>query len=206
MSIKDYIEIVEAAKKIIETNSNYIFYPTETFGKGELLNGGECDKCTSDDLERLDRNSKNKEQSSSDWGNTQIVSNKIYHGNNINLLSEMAKSGEFQGKFNLIYIDPPFFTKANYHAVVNVGDENIKCLAYGDKWKNGKKEYLVKIAAGLMLMKEILAEDGLIWIHLDWHIVHYVKILMDEIFGENNFVNEIIWTYKSGGSSRRRFS
>lgn len=206
MSIKDYIEIIEAAKKVIEANSNHIFYPTEIFGKGELLNGGECDKCTSDDLERLDRNSKNKEQSSSDWGNTQIVSNKIYHGNNINLLSEMAKSGEFQGKFNLIYIDPPFFTKANYHAVVNVGDENIKHLAYGDKWKNGKKDYLVKIAAGLLLMKEILAEDGLIWIHLDWHIVHYVKILMDEIFGENNFVNEIIWTYKSGGSSRRRFS
>ena len=139
MSIKDYIEIIEAAKKVIEANSNHIFYPTEIFGKGELLNGGECDKCTSDDLERLDRNSKNKEQSSSDWGNTQIVSNKIYHGNNINLLSEMAKSGEFQGKFNLIYIDPPFFTKANYHAVVNVGDENIKHLAYGDKWKNGKK-------------------------------------------------------------------
>ena len=61
MSIKDYIEIIEAAKKVIEANSNHIFYPTEIFGKGELLNGGECDKCISDDLERLDRNSENKE-------------------------------------------------------------------------------------------------------------------------------------------------
>lgn len=60
MSIKDYIEIVEAAKKIIETNSNYIFYPTETFGKGELLNGEMCHKCTFDDVENLGRNSEKK--------------------------------------------------------------------------------------------------------------------------------------------------
>ncbi len=54
-------------------------------------------------------------------------------------------------------------------------------------------------------MKELLAEDGTIWVHLDWHAVHYVKIFMDEIFGEDNFVNEIIWHYKSGGSGKRHF-
>jgi hypothetical protein len=55
-------------------------------------------------------------------------------------------------------------------------------------------------------MRELLADTGTFWIHLDWHVVHYVKVLLDEIFGKDNFVNEIIWQYKSGGSGRRRFS
>jgi hypothetical protein len=55
-------------------------------------------------------------------------------------------------------------------------------------------------------MKDLLAQDGSIWVHLDWHAVHYVKIIMDEVFGEKNFINEIIWQYKSGGVSKRRFA
>ena len=58
----------------------------------------------------------------------------------------------------------------------------------------------------LLMMKDLLAEKGSIWLHLDWHAVHYVKIIMDEIFGEENFINEIIWHYKSGGASKRRFA
>ena len=58
----------------------------------------------------------------------------------------------------------------------------------------------------LYLMRDLLADTGLIWSHLDWHVVHYAKIIMDEIFGEKNFVNEIIWNYKSGGTSKRHFS
>ncbi len=56
------------------------------------------------------------------------------------------------------------------------------------------------------LIKEILAEDGCFWVHLDWHVAHYAKILLDEVFGYENFVNEIIWNYKSGGSTNRRFA
>ncbi len=57
----------------------------------------------------------------------------------------------------------------------------------------------------LFYMRELLADDGLIWLHLDWHAVHYVRVMMDEIFGRDRFVNEIIWQYKSGGSSKAFF-
>ena len=110
------------------------------------------------------------------------------------------------GKIRLIYIDPPFFSKAEYDAVIQVAGKNVRHPAYKDKWHNGLYEYLRQLAARLMVMRELLADDGTIWLHLDWHVVHYARILMDEIFGERNFVNEIVWTYKSGGSSKKRFS
>ncbi len=113
---------------------------------------------------------------------------------------------QMAGKIQMIYIDPPFFSKSNYDAVVKAGDTNIKHLAYGDKWEKGLSEYLKMLAVRLYLMKDLLADDGLIWLHLDWHVVHYAKVIMDEVFGEKNFVNEIIWTYKSGGTSKKHFA
>lgn len=110
------------------------------------------------------------------------------------------------GKLKLIYLDPPFFSKADYDAVVKAGDENIRHKAYGDKWEKGFGEYLKMLTARLYLMKDLLADDGLLWLHLDWHAVHYAKVILDEIFGEKNFVNEIIWHYKSGGTGKRHFS
>ena len=62
------------------------------------------------------------------------------------------------------------------------------------------------LCARLFMMRDLLTEDGSIWVHLDWHVVHYVKILMDAIFGEKNFINEIVWLYKSGGTSKNHFS
>ena len=56
------------------------------------------------------------------------------------------------------------------------------------------------------MMRDLLADEGCLWVHLDWHIVHYVKVLLDEIFGQKNFINEIIWNYKSGGSSKRHYA
>ena len=110
------------------------------------------------------------------------------------------------GKIQMIYIDPPFFTKTDYDAVLKAGDVNIRHKAYGDKWENGLSEYLKMLTVRLYLMRDLLADTGLIWLHLDWHVVHYAKIIMDEIFGEKNFVNEIIWNYKSGGAGKRHFS
>ena len=116
------------------------------------------------------------------------------------------------GKINLIYIDPPFFSKAAYDAVINIKSSDgkkkcsVKYFAYDDIWRRDMTGYLKMLCQRLLLMKELLAEDGTIWVHLDWHAVHYVKIFMDEIFGEDNFVNEIIWHYKSGGSGKRHFS
>ena len=82
----------------------------------------------------------------------------------------------------------------------------MKQKAYSDTWEAGMEEYLKMLSVRLMLMRDLLSVDGSIFVHLDWHSVHYVKILMDEIFGERNFINEIIWHYKSGGASKKRFA
>jgi len=132
--------------------------------------------------------------------------NTLCYGDNIRFMKYLIEQENMKGKIKLIYIDPPFFSKTNYDAVVHVGNQNIKHPAYDDKWQQGLYDYLRQLTARLVLMKELLADDGLIWLHLDWHVVHYAKVLMDEIFGEKNFVNEIIWTYKSGGSSKKRFA
>jgi DNA modification methylase len=79
-------------------------------------------------------------------------------------------------------------------------------MAYDDHWKTGMEEYLKMLCVRFFLIKDLLSDEGCFWVHLDWHVVHYVKILMDEIFGEDNFVNEIIWNYKSGGTGKRNFS
>lgn len=156
------------------------------------------------------------------WENEESSSNpriskqgRVFKGDNILLMGRLAVEEEKNkdypwSNFNLIYMDPPFFSQADYYLSKNIkssakkGEKSEK--AYGDKWPKGRYEYLEMMTLRLIAAKELLSEEGLIWIHLDWHVVHYVKILMDEIFGEKNFVNEIIWQYKSGGSSKKRFS
>lgn len=139
-------------------------------------------------------------------------------GDNLSFMKYLLDGCDMRGRVKLIYIDPPFFSKANYEASLrmkaeNVGGEKqggeekkIKHLAYKDVWEQGMEEYLTMLTSRLMFMRELLADDGTIWVHLDWHSVHYVKILMDEIFGDTNFINEIIWQYKSGGSSKTHFA
>ena len=118
------------------------------------------------------------------------------------------------GKIKMVYIDPPFFSKANYDATIRIpaggekGDKelSIKHLAYEDVWERGLNQYLTMLTSRLFFIRELLAENGTLWVHLDWHASHYVRVLLDEIFGADHFVNEIIWTYKSGGSSKRHFA
>ncbi|MFR2965871.1 MAG: DNA methyltransferase [Anaerovoracaceae bacterium] len=73
-------------------------------------------------------------------------------------------------------------------------------------WHKDMAGYLTMLCKRLLMMRDLMAEDGTLWVHLDWHVVHYVKVLLDEIFGEENFINEIVWQYKSGGSSKRHFA
>ena len=133
------------------------------------------------------------------------LSNMLIRGDNKAVMKTLLEDG-YAGKIQMIYIDPPFFSKADYEAVAKAGENQIRHLAYEDKWSKGMSQYLKMLASRLYLMKDLLADDGLIWLHLDWHVVHYAKVIMDDIFGEKNFVNEIIWQYKSGGSSKRHFS
>lgn len=120
----------------------------------------------------------------------------------------LRDSAGMKGKLKMVYIDPPFFSKANYKATLSLSGEGrkVKHLAYEDVWERGMEDYLKMMATRLLFIKDLLAEDGTLWVHLDWHSVHYVKILLDDIFGDRNFINEIIWQYKSGGSSKKHFA
>lgn len=115
-----------------------------------------------------------------------------------------------RGKIDLIYIDPPYDSKADYRTKITLPNSDIEQkpnvleqFAYSDTWRDGTISYLQMIYPRLSLMRELLSERGSIYVHLDWHIGHYVKILMDSIFGRENFVNEIVWSYRSGGASQK---
>lgn len=118
----------------------------------------------------------------------------VVKGDNLELMRRLPA-----GSLQLVYIDPPFFSNANYQT-------SAKVEAYSDVWAGGLEEYLRMLAVRLFYIRELLSDEGSVWVHLDWHAVHYVKVMMDEIFGEENFVNEIVWKYKSGGSTKRRFA
>lgn len=125
--------------------------------------------------------------------------NKIFWGDNLQVMSHLLK--EYRGKIDLIYIDPPFDSKADYKRkieVKNVGktisdSSSFEEKQYGDIWTND--EYLQFMYERLILMRELLSEKGCIYVHCDWHKVHHLRCLLDEVFGSNNFVNEIVWHY-----------
>lgn len=139
---------------------------------------------------------------SGNFGDKDQYSGEVYCADNLEIMRSLARS-DFKGKFQMIYMDPPFYSGAKYFSRRSDGS---KKLAYSDVWGSGLLEYLEMIAKRILIAKELLSDDGLIWIHLDYRAVHYVKIIMDEIFGMENMVNEIVWGYRSGGASGRRFA
>jgi adenine-specific DNA-methyltransferase len=126
--------------------------------------------------------------------------NMLIWGDNKLVMASLLK--DFKGKIDLIYIDPPFDSKADYsHRMTIEGNEFtkepsvIERLAYKDTWTGGTDSYLDMLYPRLQLMKRLLAENGSIWLHLDEHIGHYAKVIMDEVFNDVNFINQIIWHY-----------
>ena len=135
--------------------------------------------------------------------------NKLYWGDNLQVMSHLLR--EYRGKVRLIYIDPPFDSKADYKKKIELRGTNAMSdvsafeeKQYTDIWIND--EYLQFIYERLILIRELLADDGSIYIHLDWHKVHYLRLTIDEIFGPTNFLNEIIWGYKTGGVGKSTFA
>lgn len=128
---------------------------------------------------------------------------------------------EFAGKVNLIYIDPPFDTGANFSftATIPQHDEDedgadisftkqpsvIEQKAYRDTWGRGLDSYLQWFYETAILLRELLAEDGSIYVHLDWHVGHYAKAVLDEVFGYENFRNEIVWKRSTAHSDSGKF-
>ena len=131
--------------------------------------------------------------------------NKLIWGDNLEVLHYLLKNSK--AKIDLIYIDPPFFTNSEFYHKVFIGTSNksFKKVAYNDKWNNGIDSYLNFMHERLFLMKELLSEKGSIYVHVDWHISHYIKLIMDEIFGLENFRNEIIWYYPAASAQTKRF-
>ena len=136
------------------------------------------------------------------FGGRDQYSGEVYCADNLEIMRSLATS-DFKGSFQMIYMDPPFYSGAKYFSRRSDGS---KKLAYSDVWSLGLLEYLEMIAKRIFIAKELLSDDGLIWIHLDYRAVHYVKIIMDEIFGMGNMLNEIVWGYRSGGASGKRFA
>ncbi|CAJ0820410.1 site-specific DNA-methyltransferase [Ralstonia holmesii] len=124
--------------------------------------------------------------------------NKIFWGDNLQVMSHLLK--EFRGKVDLIYIDPPFDSKIEYKKKIKVNKQSAESAytafeekQYTDVWTND--EYLQFIYERAILMRELLAEDGVFCLHCDWHKSHYLRALLDEIFGPGTFQNEIVWHY-----------
>ncbi len=138
--------------------------------------------------------------------------NMLALGDNIDFIAWLLAERGMAGTVQLVYLDPPFFSKADYGAEIKLSVKDgikvpaMKQPAYKDTWENGMEEYLTALAARLILIRELLSDEGCVWVHLDHHATHYVRVLLDEIFGEKNFVNEVIWTYKSGGATKRSFA
>ena len=144
--------------------------------------------------------------------------NRLVYGDNLltmqALLAGDPQTGlpSLRGKVDLIYIDPPFDSKADYRTAITLPHMKfsqkptvIEQFAYADTWEEGTISYLKMIYPRLILMKELLSEKGSIYVHLDWHVGHYVKILLDDIFGKQNFKNEIIWHYSDGTAPQGAF-
>tara|TARA_Y100000590_G_scaffold154082_1_gene177033 strand:- start:1385 stop:3442 length:2058 start_codon:yes stop_codon:yes gene_type:complete len=152
-----------------------------------------------------------KESKDEDWLNRMIFGDNLLVMQA--LLAGDSKTGltSMRGKIDLIYIDPPFDSKADYRKKIHLPSVDIEQepriieqFAYSDTWKNGTVSYLEMIVPRLILMKELLSEQGSIYVHIDWHVGHYVKIILDEIFGKDNFKNEIIWRRTTGGKTITR--
>ncbi len=129
--------------------------------------------------------------------------NMLVWGDNKLVMSSLLSNPAVAGKINLIYIDPPFFTGADFTVKTKVGDEDVEKepsiieeKAYRDTWAGGMASYLKYMHERLSLMKELLAENGSIYVHVDYRVAHYLKVMLDEIFGYDNLINEVVWHYR----------
>lgn len=135
--------------------------------------------------------------------------NELYWGDNLQVMSHLLK--KYRGRVNLIYIDPPFDSKADYKKTITLRGQKVENdhnsfeeKQYTDIWTND--EYLQFMYERLILCRELLADTGSIYLHCDWHQVHHLRHVLDELFGEKNFRNEVIWSYSTLGRPVDRFA
>lgn len=136
--------------------------------------------------------------------------NKVFWGDNLQVMSHLMK--EYRGKIDLVYIDPPFDSKADYKKKITIkgvgktenDPSSFEEKQYGDIWTND--EYLQFMYERLIIIRDLLSDTGALYLHCDYHKSHQLKLILDELFGQNNFRNEIIWSYSTLGRPNDRFA
>nr|MDA3790548.1 site-specific DNA-methyltransferase [Desulfobacula sp.] len=142
------------------------------------------------------------------WGDNKLILSSLKNG-------PMREEIEAQGGIKLIYIDPPFDVGADFSMDIEIGGETLtkkpnvlEEIAYRDTWGKGADSFISMIYERLVLMRDLLAEDGSIYVHCDWRVNSYIRLVLDEVFGAKNLKNEIIWRRKGGTAlgDMRQFS
>ena len=218
---RDLVKLIEEGKNLPE---KYRFLLFENSRQIELNWNGKSEEVTNIDLpfqiiEQVDEpRTENVKlaQGSFDFASgrqTAGWTNKLIWGDNKYILSSL-KNGpmrdeiENEGGIKLIYIDPPFDVGADFSMNVEVGENSyhkkpnvLEHIAYRDTWGLGKDSFLSMIYERLILMKDLLSEDGSIFVHCDTRVNYLLRSILDELFGKENYVNEIIWKRVSGGKN-----
>jgi DNA modification methylase len=139
--------------------------------------------------------------------------NKLIWGDNKLVMSSLLE--KFAGKIDLIYIDPPFATGADFNFTAQIGEGGLEVMkeqsiieekAYRDTWGKGLSSYLEMMYERLLLARDLLSPQGSIYIHCDQRVNSHLRLIMDEIFGPKNYLNELIWNYATGGASREHYA
>ncbi len=132
----------------------------------------------------------------------------LIEGENLGVMDSLLK--EYEGKIDLIYVDPPFLTGNSYRSRIGQGEDSRQpddwktTAGYPDTWRDGA-EYLNMLYPRLKLMHQLLSSRGSLYLHLDWHATAYARVLLDEIFGPDRFLNEIVWVYHGPSPIRSAF-
>jgi DNA modification methylase len=221
---RDIIKLIEQGKSLPE---RFRFLLFEDKREVELVwNGKSREVCTAvlpfQSLEHIDEPRQEKsatDELSFDTGGRQTKgwTNKLIWGDNKLILSSL-KSGalrkqiEDAGGLKLIYIDPPFDVGADFSMDIEIGGETfhkepnlLEQIAYRDTWGRGADSFISMIYERLILMRDLLHPEGSIYVHCDWRVQGFVRLVLDEVFGRSFFLNEIIWCYTQGGRPKDGF-
>jgi DNA modification methylase len=139
------------------------------------------------------------------WGDNKLILSSLKNG-------PLREEIEAQGGLKLIYIDPPFDVGADFSMDIEIGDETftkkpgiLEEIAYRDTWGRGTDSFISMIYERLVLMQDLLAPDGTVYVHCDHRLSGLVRLVLDEVFGTSSFLNEIIWCFSQGAKSKRMF-
>ena len=139
------------------------------------------------------------------WGDNKLILSSLKNG-------PLREEIEAQGGIKLIYIDPPFDVGADFSMDIEIGEDTftkkpniLEEIAYRDTWGKGADSFIAMIYERLALMRDLLAEDGSIYVHCDWRVTSYIRHILDEVFGRDSLNNEIIWYFSQGGKGSANF-